>query len=107
MPKDGDRVGTAMIFFNLVEAHATALGESVCRLLGHAIAHEIGHILLRTPGHSSSGIKRASLTREDVQEADPWSLLFTPEQAEIIRREVSIRDRMQEAGGLPGIAARK
>jgi predicted Zn-dependent protease len=67
MPKDGDRVGTAMILFNLVEAHATALGESVDRLLGHAIAHEIGHILLRTTGHSSSGIMCASLTRKDLQ----------------------------------------
>jgi len=97
MSQNGERVALAMIFFNLVKEHATALGPSVAQLLGHAMAHEIRHMLLRTKGHSSEGIMRAKWTPGDLQLAAQGLLLFTAKQAETIRVEVSTRDRMQKA----------
>ena len=43
-------------------------------LLGRTIAHEIGHLLLRTPGHSSSGLMREIWSLEELtsNRHDDW-----------------------------------
>jgi hypothetical protein len=67
---------------------------SLCtgQILGEVIAHEIGHILLKLPSHSATGIMHGPWNRRDLQDAAYGQLLFTPEQAKVIRTEVARRD---------------
>lgn len=57
------------------------------QILGHMIAHEIGHLLLNLPSHSDSGIMRGSWELKDLQDVAFGSLLFTPAQAAVLRKE--------------------
>jgi hypothetical protein len=66
-----------------ISAHATA-----SQILGGVIAHEIGHILLNLPSHSNIGIMRGDWDLNTLQYVAYGSLLFTMQQAEIIREEV-------------------
>jgi hypothetical protein len=93
---------TASVFYHRVQALSDALGYSPAAMLGYVMAHEIGHLLLRTSAHSAFGIMRARLTRDDLLRP----LGFTPTQSLIIRADVAGRNRMQQAGALPAIAAR-
>ena len=68
-------------------------------LLGHAISHEMGHILLNMQGHSETGIMRGKWDLQDLRDAASGTLVFSRDQAEVIRAEVSRRDtvtQMQE-----------
>lgn len=66
------------------------------QVLGHAMAHEIGHVLLNLASHSPKGLMRANWDQKDLQSAATGQLLFTPEQAELIRTEVILRDRQEK-----------
>jgi hypothetical protein len=59
-------------------------------ILGHVIAHEIGHLLLGR-GHAASGIMRARWTLRDWELVSQRSFNFTPEQATLLKIEVSNR----------------
>jgi hypothetical protein len=68
---------------------------TIGQVLGHVIAHELGHLLgLET--HSATGIMRADWGSADLQHAIFGHLTFTPQQAEVIRNEVSKHTRQQE-----------
>src|SRR5688572_27294161 len=56
-------------------------------LLGRTIAHEIGHLLLRTPGHSPTGLMREIWTLEELtsNRGDDWR--FAPGD----RRQLQLR----------------
>lgn len=56
----------ATVYLDRVEAVAERLGMNVPRLLGRAMAHELGHLLLRTPGHSATGLMRAVWTQDEL-----------------------------------------
>jgi hypothetical protein len=57
-------------------------------ILGHAIAHEIGHILLNLDIHTGIGIMRGNWNMDDLLDAASGHLVFTTQQAEVIRAEV-------------------
>jgi len=97
----------AWVFYQRVEELAESEVASPSQILGHAIAHEIGHVLLGPNSHSRTGIMRGNWDRGYLQEASQGQLLFTRDQAERIRAEVSTRIRMQQAEALPETAARK
>ena len=82
----------------LAQSQVRALFEgSICRpattaqVLGHAIAHEIGHLLLNLESHSATGIMRGDWNLNDLRGVASGFLLFTPQQAEVIRTEVARR----------------
>jgi hypothetical protein len=64
-------------------------------ILGCVIAHEIGHLLLGSNSHSASGIMQGNWERGQIRKAMTGTLLFTPEQAKLIRAETQKRMRLQ------------
>jgi len=62
-----------------------------CAAVTISIAHEIGHLLLNLETHSATGIMRGDWDLRDLQGVATGFLLFTPQQAEIIRTEVARR----------------
>jgi hypothetical protein len=77
----------------------TAIPASTAQILGDAIAHEIGHVLLSISTHSKSGIMRGDWDIRVLEDARSGYLLFTPEQAEVLRAEVQ---RRMSAVATPG-----
>jgi hypothetical protein len=71
---------------------------STAQILGHAIAHEIGHLLLNLGSHSATGIMRGDWNLTDLQGVASGFLLFTPQQAEVIRAEAVRRVGVQQIG---------
>jgi len=59
-------------------------------LLGYCIAHEIGHLLLPPGSHSPSGIMRARWRGDDFKLIATGRLLFTAEQAKLIRQAAAL-----------------
>jgi hypothetical protein len=57
-------------------------------VLGAVIAHEIGHLLLPYRSHSAKGIMKAELTAADFRDALAGRLLFTSEQAELLKARI-------------------
>jgi hypothetical protein len=98
LPCPPDEPGcVANLFYHRVERLAQVGNISRELTLGHAAAHELGHLLLGTNSHSPTGLMRAQWSRKDLQSARLGHLLFTPEQAEVIRAEVLRRIKQQEA----------
>jgi hypothetical protein len=89
--KEGELVTITAVFVDLVKERASRGLASVSQLLACAIAHEIGHILLRTSGHSTTGIMRGFWTAKDLQQIAQGYLLFTPQQAQSIQKNLTKR----------------
>jgi hypothetical protein len=104
------------VFYNRVEALSQTLATerreasrnyfarpiypvAIPQILGDAIAHELGHVLLNIETHSEIGIMRGDWNSEDLQDIYFGFLIFTSQQAEIIRKEVTRRAREQGAPG--------
>jgi hypothetical protein len=69
---------------------------SESQILGIAIAHELGHLLLDLPGHSAEGIMRGEWGLRDLRNATFGMLLFTLQQAEVLRANARSRNTQQE-----------
>jgi hypothetical protein len=69
---------------------------SESQILGIAIAHELGHLLLDLQGHSANGIMRGELGLRDLRNAAFQMLLFTPQQAEVLRANARSRNTQRE-----------
>ena len=67
--------------------HAT-----VAQILGAMMAHELGHILLNLPSHSESGIMKGDWDLKAMCDSAFGVLLFTRQQAEVIRADVARRN---------------
>jgi Zn-dependent protease with chaperone function len=63
-------------------------------ILAAVMAHEIGHLLLGSNSHSSTGIMRAKLTRDELELARFGRLLFTPEQSAQLRAAIMARSQL-------------
>jgi len=61
------------------------------------IAHEIGHLLLGPNGHSSGGIMQPQWEPRQVRHLMMGTLLFTTEQAKLMRAQARTRIRAQAA----------
>ena len=70
-------------------AHASTLGVSVGRILGHVAAHEIGHVLLGSNTHDSFGVMSATFGKRDLVSMAQGRLLFTAEEARLLRNRLS------------------
>jgi hypothetical protein len=83
------------VFWRLLRAQHNGRMErpvSRAQILGHVIAHELGHLLLNLKGHSAHGIMRDEMDFTDRHD----SLLFTPQQAEVLRADVRRRSGQRE-----------
>jgi hypothetical protein len=92
----------AYVFYDRVESLAARqmsrrAHESICesastaQILGYAMAHEIGHLLLNLETHSDAGIMRGNWDGRTLQDACYGYLLFTRQQAGVMRAELSRR----------------
>jgi len=75
----------ATIFADRVMAVSEHLGVPFSTALGHGMAHELGHVLLRTEGHTSTGIMRAKWDGRDWQNAATFGLVFDEKQSASLR----------------------
>jgi hypothetical protein len=89
-------VSDAWVFYERVERLAKSQVASCDQILGHVMAHEIGHLLLGPDSHSHGGIMRSNWDREYLEEASRGQLLFTRDQARLIRDDVQARSAMSE-----------
>ena len=92
----GSRVDA--FYWKMLSAHGngpTAPQVSKAQILGHAIAHEVGHLLLNLQVHSERGIMRGEWGPAEMWDAAYGMLLFTPEQAELLRADVRRRSEKQ------------
>jgi len=69
---------------------------SESQILGIALAHELGHLLLNLQGHSARGIMRGEWGLFDLRNAADGMLLFTPQQAEVLRANARSRNTQRE-----------
>ena len=79
----GTRVAT-VVYPRVLQLAGDSAGAGV--VLGHVMSHELGHLLLRQTTHSASGLMQAEM---DVMRAEQGRLLFTDEQADVIRANLS------------------
>jgi hypothetical protein len=105
MAREGEGGTVAYVFYDHVTTQAEVMRQFLPMILGYAIAHEIGHLLLRTTGHSPSGIMRAQCTPRDLRSAALGELLFTPEESEAIRAEMLVRMVQQTTSKAPKLDA--
>ncbi len=77
------------VFYHRIEDLAKSKTCSKGEILGHAAAHELGHLLLGNLDHPSIGLMKARLEHKDLQSAARGDLLFTEEEAALIRRAIS------------------
>ena len=73
--------------------------KEVPTILGCSIAHEVGHLLLGPNSHSAGGIMRGEWGPKELQLALMGRLLFSSQQAKLIRAEA--RRRMNLQTGTP------
>ena len=88
----------AYIFYRQVEAQARQYDVSLAMILASAIAHEVGHLLLPDGRHSTDGLMRACWTRGDFQRAEQGQLLFSSEQAALIRARTGLQPLVEHEG---------
>lgn len=95
LAEDRTRSAYASVFSDYVERLAEQGRATREQILGHAIAHELGHLLLGSMGHSTRGLMRARWNEHGLQLAAVELLLFTREQAEVIRSNVQKRVKQE------------
>ncbi len=69
----------------LRKTHVPNLKTARGLVLGHVIAHEAGHLMLPHGSHNTKGIMKARTDLKSWEKAFQESLLFTSEEAELIR----------------------
>jgi hypothetical protein len=79
------------IFYNNVMAEAEAGELPAAWVLGPVLAHETGHLLLPPGSHSPRGIMKALWCQEDFELARQEGLLFSDEEARVLRAALLAR----------------
>ncbi len=104
---EGGRGAYAGIYYDRVIALAEERDFSCSLILAYAVAHELGHLLLHCTRHSSVGIMRAELGREELKKAQVGHLLFTPEQCERMRAEIRVCRRLERGSAASSFQIRQ
>jgi hypothetical protein len=78
------------MFRDALEQTARSSNVNFGKLLGSAIAHEIGHVLLRSSGHSSSGLMRAKWDQFQYRMIDNCGVGFTDAERDRLRANLRI-----------------
>lgn len=76
------------VFLRRIEAGAEISGENTARLLGAVMAHELGHLMLGSHAHTYQGIMSGIWTEFALKRMDMGNLLFSKEQAALMRAKV-------------------
>ena len=85
-PRDSTERGhLAYVLADRTEATASGHGVPHHLVLGMTMAHEVAHLLLPDNAHSRSGIMRYNWTRSDFEKARLGQLLFSKDQARLMR----------------------
>jgi hypothetical protein len=84
------------VFLDRIEETRRASGKDLSRLLGTVAAHELGHLLLGNHAHSLAGVMTPIWKEKTLRYADMGCLLFTREQAALMRTRL-------EAGAVAGL----
>lgn len=74
----------ADVYYQVVQALATAKQVEFTPLSGYVIAHELGHLLLG-PGHAATGVMRAAWDLRDLEAIRRGRLKFTPAEGARMR----------------------
>ena len=67
------------MFYRRVEAIANTHASAVSVVFACTLAHELGHVLMPERAHSPQGLMRATLNREELQQAEQGQLHFMPD----------------------------
>lgn len=89
------------VFFQRMQRAYATNGRNISRLLGTVAAHELGHLLLGSHSHTNTGVMTAEWKEETLRCVEMGSLLFTREQAAIMRSRIG-GEQMLLAGGAGG-----
>jgi hypothetical protein len=84
------------VFYQRVEDAAESELASASQILAYAMAHEIGHLLLGPDHHSREGIMCARWNQESLEEVSQGQMLFSRDQAQLIRNQVKTRTEMAQ-----------
>jgi hypothetical protein len=79
---------TASVFYSRARKQAELSGCSLKYVLGVAMAHELGHLLLGSNSHSARGLMQGKWRPEELRRATKGDLLFSLQEAEVIRANV-------------------
>jgi hypothetical protein len=88
----------ADVFFRHIEAACRFDQQNIWRMLGTVAAHELGHLLLGSHSHSDAGIMMPDWAGETVLRAKMGALMFTKEQAALIRTRIAGADLLLAGG---------
>ena len=64
---------------------------------GSVTAHELGYLLPGSHAHAVSGIMRSHLEVDDLRRIVKGSLLYTPQQAKIMRRKAWLLEATEQS----------
>jgi hypothetical protein len=81
-------------------------GALPAEILACVVAHEIGHLLLGPNSHSRTGVMRGEWSAGELRGAAWGRLLFTPQQAELIRADLLARPGRQHVAQTQMLASR-
>jgi len=91
---------------NIFYRRAEELGKQgdlgLPKMLGHAIAHELGHELLGSNAHSPIGLMRENWGPKDLRCAAKGDMLFTHDQAKLVRDNLLAKIKSQESPAVSG-----
>jgi hypothetical protein len=81
------------VFYEKAKDYALRVQIDLAPFLGAVIAHELGHLLLGTHSHSADGRMRATWSSKQLHLAEQRGLVFSPSEAERVRKGVAGRSQ--------------
>lgn len=87
------------VFFDRVEQAQGKFCTNRTRLLGTVAAHELGHLLLGSHAHSHAGVMTPVWKDQTLRRMEMGSLLFTREQASLMRARIRGGDELSSIEG--------
>ena len=86
---NGTRGRHAFVLADRIRNRSSELAVSLHLVLGLTMAHEVAHLLLPDESHSVDGLMRSAWNKSDYWKAGLGQLLFTDEEAQLMRDRLS------------------